>query len=224
MSFPPLVLKNSKLQALMREHPGHPALQKSTVETFSSMGRRMRADVITGPAKLYRVIDPSNEAAGTFWISEATFKAIKDRDAWRSRFAVKPEWNQNGWFVEYELKAGEKLPVWRGTAASQELTGTNRYLEGGGEQIVFYPGSRDKMIKTMPRIDRDTGNPVYIDRAGNTDNRVEFIDLAGEIAPAKLRARILDPHIKGPFETGWGATDCSPQEAKRILLTAPSHQ
>jgi hypothetical protein len=42
--------------------------------------------------------------------------------------------------------------------------------------------------------------------------------LAGEKAAAKLRKQILDPNIKGPFETGWGATDYMPEEAKRIIL------
>jgi hypothetical protein len=50
-----------------------------------------------------------------------------------------------------------------------------------------------------------------------------FTDLAGEKAPAKLRKQILDPHIKGPFETGWGATDYTPEEAKIILLNLPAN-
>jgi hypothetical protein len=47
--------------------------------------------------------------------------------------------------------------------------------------------------------------------------------LAGEKAAAKLRKQILDPNIKGPFETGWGATDYTPEEAKRILLNLPAN-
>jgi hypothetical protein len=219
--FPRLELKPAKIQALMKLHPNHPFLDDWLVKTFSKGGRGMRAGAIKGPTKLYRIVDPSNEGAGIFWISEAEFKAIKNRDEWRSKFAVKPEWNQNGWFVEYEVKAGESLPVWRGPAASQELKGTNHYLEGGGEQIVFFPGSRDDMIQAMPRIDRQTGSPV-LDTAGNADRRVEFTDVTGEMVPTKLRARIKDPRIKGPMETGWGATDYSPQEAKRILLTVPT--
>ena len=57
---------------------------------------------------------------------------------------------------------------------------------------------------------------------GDIDRRVEFTDLTGEIIPTKLRAQITDPHIKGPIATGWGATDYTPQEAKRILLTVPT--
>jgi len=60
------------------------------------------------------------------------------------------------------------------------------------------------------------------DRSGNLDRRVEFTDVTGEMAPARLRAQITDPHIRGPMETGWGATDYTPQEAQRILLTVPA--
>lgn len=219
MDFPPLKLDPDEIRDLMKAHPTHPQLRSGNIETFSFLGGGMRADAITGPAKLYRIVDPSNEGAGLFWISEAEFKAIKNRDEWRSKFAVKPEWNQNGWFVEYEVKAGEKLPVWRGPAASQELAGTNHYLVGGHEQIVFFPGSRDDLVKAMPRVNRITGEAAM--DAGSVDRRVEFTDVTGEVIPTKLRAQITDPHIKGPIETGWGATDYAPQEAKRLLLTVP---
>ena len=219
MAFPPLKMKKSKFEALLETYPNHPQIPDWVVGTFSRKGGGMRAATIAGPTKLYRIIDPSNEGAGIFWISEAEFKAIKNREEWRSKFAVKPEWNQNGWFVEYELKAGDTLEVWRGPAGSQKLEGTSYYLEGGHEQIVFYPGSRDDMVQAMPRVDRETGLPVM--EASKPDQRIEFTDVTGEMIPAKLRARITEPRIKGPFETGWGATDYTPQEAKRILLTVP---
>lgn len=220
MRFPPMTMSD-ELDELVKKHPEHPPLQEWLVETFSSKGKKIRADTLKGPAKLYRVVDPSNEGAGVFWMTEAEFKGIKNRDEWRSKFAVKPEWNQNGWVVEYEIKQGESLNVWRGSAASQELKGTDYHLEGGGEQLVFFPSSRDQMIEGLPRINRDTGDTI-LDRSGNPDRRIEYTDLAGETAPVKLRSRITDPHIKGPIETGWGATDYSPQEAKRILLTVPT--
>ena len=219
MDFPPLTMSDKEIETLMKAHPGHPQLRGGNIETFSHLGGGMRADEIKGPAKLYRIIDPSNEGAGMFWISETEFKGIRNREEWRSKFAVKPEWNQNGWFVEYQVEVGEALPVWRGPAASQELAGTNHYLVGGHEQIVFFPGSRDDMIQAMPRIDRSTGQAA-LDGSG-IDRRVDFTDVTGEVVPTKLRARVTDPHIKGPIETGWGATDYSQQEAKRILLTVP---
>lgn len=220
LKHPPTEMETHEIHALMKEHPKHPPLQDWMVETFSA-NKKIRADTIKGPAKLYRVIDPSNEGAGVFWMTEAEFKAIKNRDEWRAKFAVKPEWNQNGWVVEYEIKAGEELSVWRGPAASQELKGTDYYLEGGGEQIVFFPGSRDEMVEAMPRVDRINGE-LLIDSYGKVDRRVEYTDLTGEVAPVKLRMRITDTHIKGPVETGWGASDYTREEAKRILLTVPS--
>lgn len=221
VEFPPVTFEDDQIRALTDAHPNHPPLSQYTVSTFSSRGSGLRAGAIKGPAKLYRIVDPSNEGAGVFWISEAEFKSIKSREEWRSKFAVKPEWNQNGWFVEYEIKAGESLPVWRGPAASQPLDGTDYYLRGGGEQIVFFPNSRDQMIQALPRVDRQSGQTI-MDATGNADRRVEFTDVTGELVPTKLRARITDPNVKGPFETGWGATDYSPEEANRILLTVPA--
>lgn len=112
------------------------------------------------------------------------------------------------------------MPVWRGPVASQKLEGTDHYLEGGGEQIVFFPGKRDEMVEALPRINRDTG--LSIETREGVDRRVEFTDVTGALAPAKLRSRITDPHITGPTETGWGASDYTQEEAKRILLTVPS--
>jgi hypothetical protein len=222
MKHPPLEMDEDALKDLMKEHPRHPPLEPWLAKTFSETGK-LRADVIKGPAKFYRIVDPSSEGAGIFWMTEAEYKAIKNRDEWRSKFAVKPEWNQNGWVVQYEVKAGETMPVWRGPAASQKLDGTDYYLEGGGEQIAFFPGSRDEMVQGVPRVDRKTGEPLR-DRDGNADRRVEYTDVTGGMVPVKLRSRITDPHIKGPMETGWGATDYTPQEAQRILLTVPANQ
>lgn len=221
LAHPPTNPADSEVRKLINANPGHPQLSAPQIATFSRANGGIRPDTIAGPAKLYRIIDPSNEGAGVFWVSESEFRAIKNREEWRSKFAVKPEWNQNGWFVEYEIKAGENLPVWRGPAASQQLDGTDYYLKGGGEQIVFFPGNRDQMVDALPRIDRDTGSPV-LDDAGNIDKRVEYTDVTGQITPSKLRAKIIDPHIKGPLETGWGASDYMPDEAKRILLTVPT--
>lgn len=220
MANPSMDVDDPDVLKLMSDNPRHPQLNNSQIETFARTGRGMRADTIVGPAKFYRIVDPSNEAAGIFWVSEEEFKAIKNRDEWRSKFAIKPEWNQNGWAVEYELKAGESLPVWRGPAASQKLDGTDYYLEGGGEQIVFFPSSRDRMVEAQPRIDRETGLPM-VDAMGNVDKRVEYTDVTGEVTPSRLRAEITDSNIKGPVPTGWGASDYVQEEARRILLTVP---
>jgi hypothetical protein len=221
MKYPASDLSPPQIQALMKAHPNHPPLDAGTVSTFSKNNGGIKAGTIKGPARLYRIVDPSNEGAGMYWMTESEYRSLKNRAEWRSKFAVRPEWNQNGWVVEYEIKAGETLPVWRGPAASQELKGTDYYLEGGGEQIVFFPGRRDEMVQATPRVDRQTGQPLK-DKKGNVDQRIEYTDVAGEKAPVRLRARITDPHINGPVETGWGATDYTQQEAERILLTVPT--
>ena len=199
LPYPPLELDNSKLVKLQNKNPDHPKLQDWVVKTFSQKKGGMKAGSIKGPAKLYRVVDPSNEGGGIFWMTEKEFKEIKNRDQWRERFAVKPDWNQNGWFVEYEVKAGEELKVWRGPAASQKLEGTDDHLVGGHEQIVFFPGSRDAMVQAQPRIDGETGETIK-DAWGNVDRRVEFTDVTGAPVPSKLRDKITDPRISGPFE------------------------
>ena len=221
LTNPPLEGDAPEVIELMKANPTHPRLDRSVVETFAQTHGGMRPDVIKGPAKLYRIVDPSNEAAGMFWVSEATFKSLTSREQWRSSLAVKPHWNGNGDAVIYQLGPNETLKVWRGPAASQELDHTDRYLEGGAEQIVFFPSQRDEMVKAMPRVDRHTGATLK-DEKGNDDRRVEFRDVTGETVPASLRVRIRDPHIGLPFKTGWGVSDYSPEEAKRILLTAPS--
>jgi hypothetical protein len=217
--FPILELTEEEMSNLIKSNPHHLSLTESIASTFSKKGGGIRADIIKGPAKLYRIVDPSNEGAGLYWMTEAEYRNIKNRDDWRSRFAVKPEWNQNGWVVEYEVKKGEDLPVWRGPAASQELIGTNYYLIGGSKQIVFSPKNRDEMIQAIPRLNSETGTPL--EYKGGPDRRVEYTDLTGKTVPVALRARITDPHIKGPIETSWGATDYTQEEAKRILLTVP---
>lgn len=54
----------------------------------------------------------------------------------------------------------------------------------------------------MPRVDPQIGADIR-DYAGNLGRRVEFTDVASEKSPAKLRKRIVGPHVKGPIETGW---------------------
>src|SRR5690606_351696 len=139
-----------KGEKLVIKHPNYPQLSKDNIKTF---GKDMRPDAIKGPATLYRVLDPTSEGGGMFWVDEKTFKSLKSRDDWREKLAVKPNWNQNGQFVKYEIPAGDELKVWRGKAASQSIDGTPYHLEGGAEQVVFFPGTRDTMSVAQPRID-----------------------------------------------------------------------
>jgi len=202
---------------MVKANPLHPQLSKDNIETF---GKDMRAVSIKGPATLYRVIDPASEGGGMFWVDEKTFNSLKSRADWREKLAVKPNWNQNGQYVKYEIPAGDELKVWRGKAASQPIDGTAYHLEGGAEQVVFFPGARDTMSAAHPRIDKATGNyKLYPD--GSPDRKIEFKDVAGETAAANLREKINVPRITGPFETGWGFVDYDPQVAERLLLAIP---
>lgn len=109
-------------------HRGWPEIKPERVETF----HRIAATEIKGPAKLYRVVDPDSRADGQFWMTEKDFSNLKTRQQWRTESAVKEEWNSNGQYVEYEIKAGETLKVWQGPAASQQYEG-NLWYKGGGD-------------------------------------------------------------------------------------------
>lgn len=195
----------------------YPQLEPDTIQTFQHL--RLKPSDITGPATLYRVVDPTNTAGGVFWVDEKTFNGLKSRADWREKLAVKPEWNQNGQYAKYEVPAGETLHVWRGPAASQRLQGTPYHLEGGAEQIVFYP-SPDKMANTRARVDPETGQPIP-GRGSQPDTRVDWTDVTGRKVTAPIRDQATDPHVKGPFATNWGFSDWSTDEAQRIILALP---
>lgn len=195
----------------------YPQLDRATIQTFQHL--KLKSATITGPATLYRVVDPTNNAGGVFWVDEKTFNSLNSRADWREKLAVKPEWNQNGQYAKYEVPAGETLHVWRGPAASQRLQGTPYHLEGGADQIVFYPAP-DKMADTRPRVDAETGQPIP-GRGGQPDTRVEWTDVTGRTVTAPIRDHATDPRVKGPFPTGWGFSDWSSDEAQRIILALP---
>lgn len=196
-----------------------PEINEGLVKTFEH--GKIRVDAIKGPTKLYRIVDPTNAAGGMFWVDEKTFKSLKNRADWREKLAVKPDWNQNGQYVVYEVPAGETLTVLRGPAASQKLDGTPYHLEGGADQIVFSP-AEDKFLPTRPRINHETGQPVPGRRPGEFDTRVEWEDVTGrKTDPKPLRDKASDPRVKGPFETGWGFADWNLEEAKGIIVSLP---
>ncbi|MFV8546715.1 hypothetical protein ACNRD9_01200, partial [Ralstonia pseudosolanacearum] len=198
--------------------PTPPKLSTDVIQTFE-IGKLAPAQ-IKGPAKLYRVVDPTSAAGGIFWVDEKTFHSLKSRTEWREKLAVKPEWNQNGQYVVYEIPAGETLAAWKGPAASQKLEGTPYHLTGGTDQIVFYP-SQDKFAATRPRIDHETGQPMLGRMPGEFDTRVEWEDITGRKVTTPLRDKATDPHVKGPYETGWGFADWNQQEAKGIIVSLP---
>ena len=192
--------------------PGFPELTETNIRSF----HKMEAVEVKGPAKLYRVTSPSNGAMGDCWVPEDVWNKIINspdpKTAWRRYCAVWPDWNPNGQFVVLEVPAGETLKVWRGPAASQvklDQPGFDRHLEGGWNQVIFKP--KPNQFDTTRYYMRGGGNGEKLHPPGLT--RDEFLKLtpAKQKAYTPMRERINHPGIKGPLDTGWGATDFDAQ-------------
>lgn len=194
-------------------------------DTVLNSFHKMAADEIKGPAKLYRIVSPSNGAMSESWMSDEVFqKIMKSPDpkaAWRQYLAVWPDWNGNGQFVVMDIPKGESVKVWRGEAASQTKDALpGKHLEGGWEQIVYTPkgGEYDAM-----RVYQRTGNSGTL-----KPTSMSYLDYL-KLPPSKkhaytpIREKISDPRIRGPYDTGWGSTDFDPQlqDAKIGLPALP---
>ena len=177
--------------------------------------------------KLYRVVSPSNLGAGADWMSEEVFNRImrsKDPKAeWRKFLAVWPDWNPNGQFVVYELKAGEKIKVWRGKASAQTRDDLpDHHLEGGYEQIKFdgtmtydadgspflAPGGAAGDSVAFYKIDQTTGRLTPSTMTYATWKKLPPHE---QVKYPSLRSKINHPSILGPFDTRWGSTDFGSQ-------------
>jgi hypothetical protein len=191
-----------------------PNLSRQSIESFHTL----EAYTIHGPARLYRVLAPNSRAMSDCWMTEEVFKRLKSADnpkhAWRRFLAVWPDWNVNGQFVIYDVKAGETLNTWRGIAASQEKAKLpGKHLEGGYEQIVF------NVERADPRNDTLLYYPVKgrngeAKTLGKPLSQDEYNALKGSMSDTQkaefdamhlgIRQNINHPNISGPFETGWG--------------------
>lgn len=192
-----------------------PPLTDENIRSFHTL----KADTIKGPARIFRVLAPNSRGMSDCWVSEEVFKKLQStsdpKSAWRKYLAVWPDWNVDGQFVIYDIKAGESLNVWRGTASSQtKSTLPGFQLEGGYEQLVF------KVERSDPRNDEMlyykikggsnvkvgkpmTQNDVNAATAAMTGHqRKTFFD-----SHLSVRDKINHPNISGPFETGWGYTE-----------------
>lgn len=192
-----------------------PSLTDENIRSFHTL----TADTIKGPARIYRVLAPNSRGMSDCWVSEEVFRKLQNaadpKFAWRKYLAVWPDWNVDGQFVIYDIKAGESLNVWRGIASSQTKNNLPGFqLEGGYEQIVFKVeradprndemlyykikgGSNAKVGKAM------TQNDVNVATAGmNATQRKAYFD-----SHLSARNKINHPNISGPFETGWGYTE-----------------
>jgi hypothetical protein len=191
---------------------------------------KLRAEEVVGPARFFRIGSPANQAMGDCWVSEEVFHKIissKNPDpktAWRKHLAVWPDWNANGQFEVFTLAEGEKLKVWRGEASSQikqDIPALDAHLEGGWEQVVLKT-SKDAPLKTSHgdplqldtmRVFKDPNRDGHLVPAAMTPDQLRQIrpSRAQDRGYTALREEINDPHITGPFDTGWPMTDFDAQ-------------
>jgi hypothetical protein len=192
-----------------------PPLTDINIKSFNTLAKH----TIRGPARLYRILAPSSRAMSDCWVSEAVFKKLQSapdpKAAWRTYLAVWPDWNPDGQFVIYDIKAGETLNVWRGKASSQEKQSLKGFfLKGGDEQIVFNIERTDVRNDTVLYYKNANGKTVS-EMQHMTQNQVNMLKANMTAAQKKifddshlcLRQRINHPNISGPFDTGWGYTE-----------------
>ncbi len=198
-------VERSKVE--QRVASGWPPLTNTNIGSF----HKLTADTIKGPARIYRIVSPSSRAMGDCWISESVFKRLQadpdPRAAWRRFLAVWPDWNANGQFVEYTIKDGESLKVWRGEASAQTNDKlADRYLEGGFEQIVFKLSRTDIANDTM-KYYKLTGVKGNVLAAPIDQQAYDLLSKADQNDYTSIREAINHPNISGPHDTGWGTTD-----------------
>lgn len=192
-----------------------PELSDQSIRSFHTL----HAHTIKGPARLYRILAPSSRGMSDCWVTEKVFKELQaapdPKAAWRKHLAVWPDWNVNGQFVTYDVKAGEALNVWRGIASSQTKKSLPGYqLEGGAEQIVFNISRKDT---------RNDGILYYKIKGGGSGKlrppltQTEVNAMTASMNPMQkqaffdshlaVRENLNHPNISGPFNTGWGYTE-----------------
>jgi hypothetical protein len=139
---------NSQMEKPPKIPAGYPDItdaskSRATISAFDTF-HDIRALEIPPGTTLYRVIDPGSFDNSICWMTKQEFGKLKSKDDWRRKFAVWANWNANGEFVTYVIPPGKPLKVWEGVTASQNIRGTDYYLEGGARQIVLDPAHLDK--------------------------------------------------------------------------------
>lgn len=192
-----------------------PNLSDQSIASF----HKLDAHVIRGPARMYRICSPSSRAMSDCWISEEIFRKLQSapdpKAAWQRHLGVWPDWNPNGQFVIFDVKAGETLNVWKGPASSQKkITLPDHHLEGGWEQIVFNIPAHDARADTMKYFKKSGTQPLTKQTAlsqsevdamtAKMNKHQKAIFFENHLA---IRESINHPNISGPFETGWGYTE-----------------
>ena len=193
-----------------------PSLSDQSIRSFHTL----EAHTIKGPARLYRIIAPNSRGMSECWVSEKIFHQLQNspnpKEAWRRYLGVWPDWNCNGQFVIYDVKAGESLNVWRGPAASQKKDSLpGHFLEGGWEQIVFNVERGSAHNDTMLYYKLKKGHSEA--KLGTPLTQAEVDNMTANMNKQQkaiffeehltLRQQINHPNISGPFETDWGYTE-----------------
>lgn len=192
--------------------PDYPDLTPGNIASF----HKMSAWEVKGPAKLYRVVSPTNGAMGDCWLPEDVWQKIlaspDPKAAWRKHLAVWPDWNPNGQFVVMEVPAGQTLKGWRGPAASQlkdPRIGLDAHLEGGWDQVIIKPAGKE-FDSTL--IYKRTGpKGTKLEKTAMSYGDYARLPADQKAAYAPVRERINHPNIKGPYDTRWGSTDFDAQ-------------
>ncbi len=209
---------SSKFDETGRPRPAKDQFPKLSDQSIASF-HKLEPQVITGPARIYRILSPSSRGMSDCWVSEEIFKKLQcapdPKAAWRRHLGVWPDWNANGQFVIFDVKAGETLNVWKGPAASQaKVSLPGSHLEGGWEQIVFNIPTSDKRADTMQYYKKGNGDQLKLGPSltqneidhltANMNRHQKNIFYENHLA---LRHEINHPNITGPFDTGWGYSE-----------------
>ena len=200
------------VKKMQKKDPLYPGLTDGNIKSFHSM----EPFEIKGPAKLYRVVSPTNGAMGDCWIPEEVWNKILSssdpKAAWRKYLAVWPDWNPNSQFVVMDIPAGKTLKSWRGPASSQikkEHPDFLAHLEGGWDQVIIKPAGKEFDATTIYK--RTGGKGTQLQRTEMSYGDYSQLSPDEKALYAPVRERINHPDIKGPFNTGWGSTDFDAQ-------------
>ena len=169
-----------------------PHLADQGIQSFHTL----ESHIIRGPARLYRILSPGSRGMSDCWVSKEVFekleKASDPKAAWRRYLGVWPDWNANGQFVIFDIKAGETLNTWRGIAASQTKNALpGQHLEGGWEQIVFNLERGDARADNMKYYKKSGGkNPTLGTSLSQAD-----VDVITATMNAKQKASFFESHV-----------------------------
>jgi len=192
--------------------PQYPELDDTNIASF----HKMAAVEIKGPARLYRVVSPANGAMGDCWIPQDVWEKLRaspdPKAAWRKYLGVWPDWNPDSQFVIMDVAPGKSVKVWRGPAASQAKDAKHKldaHLEGGWDQVIMKVAANEYDTTRIYELGKTKGAALRRTEMTHAQYRALPKDEQAKYAP--IRERINHPDVRGPFDTGWGATDFDTQ-------------